>query len=125
MKIGIDIVEVARIAKALNRGNQGFYNIVYTSKEVAYIKQVDSLAMRAAGLWAAKEAVVKALGCGFSGGICFHDIEVNHTQSGQPYVLVSGKLEVLLKEQGLQVLSISISHTEQYAAATALIGFVA
>jgi len=122
MQIGLDIVEVARIAKALNRGNQGFWNVVYTPAEAAYIRQAHHLEARAAGIWAAKEAVVKAFGIGFSEGIGFHDVEIRHHDSGQPHAVLSGKLAAWADERGLQVLSISISHTEHYAAATALTG---
>jgi len=122
MQIGIDIVEVKRIGKALNRGNKGFWNIVYTPEEVAYIQQAYAKEARAAGLWAAKEAVVKALGIGFSGGISFHDVQVKHQGSGQPYAVITGKLKDWTAQHSLQVLSISISHSEHYAVATALIG---
>jgi len=121
MQIGIDIVEVERIAKALNRGNKGFWNVVYTPTEAIYIQQAHFVEARAAGLWAAKEAVVKAFGTGFSEGIGFHNVEIQHTASGQPYAVLSGKLALWANERALQVLSISISHTNHYAAATALI----
>jgi len=121
MHIGLDIVEVERIAKALNRGNKGFLRVVYTPAEAAYIQQAQVIEPRAAGLWAAKEAVVKAFGIGFSAGIGFHDVEIHHTAHGQPYAVVSGKLAAWAAERGLQVCSLSISHTEHYAAATALV----
>jgi len=121
MQIGLDIVEVERIARALNRGNKGFLNVVYTPDEAAYIQQAHFIEPRAAGLWAAKEAVVKAFGIGFSEGIGFHDVEIRHTRAGQPYAILSGKLALWACEHALQVCSISISHTEHYAAATALV----
>jgi len=122
MQTGIDIVEIERIAKAMNRGNQGFWTTVYTPDEVAYIKQAHFQEARAAGLWAAKEAVVKAFGIGFSAGISFHDVEVQHHASGQPYAVLSGKLAAWAGEHGLEVLSISISHAAHYAVASALVG---
>jgi len=122
MQIGIDIVEVERIAKALNRGDKGFWNVVYTPDEAAYIQKAHFVEARAAGLWAAKEAVVKAFGIGFSEGVGFHDVKIQHTASGQPYAVLTGKLAAWASEHSLQVLSISISHTTHYAAATALVG---
>jgi len=121
MQIGIDIVEVERIAKALNRGNKGFLKVVYTPAEASYIQQAHFVEARAAGLWAAKEAVVKAFGIGFSEGIGFHDIEIQHAATGQPYAILTGKLATWAQEHSLRVLSISISHAEHYAAATALV----
>jgi len=105
----------------LNRGNKGFLNVVYTPEEAAYIQQAYVMEARAAGLWAAKEAVVKAFGTGFSEGIGFHDVEIRHSASGQPYVVLSGKLAAWAREHSQQVLSISVSHTNAYAAATALV----
>ncbi|ABM58293.1 holo-ACP synthase [Verminephrobacter eiseniae] len=122
MHIGIDIVEVPRIAKALNRGDKGFLNAVYTAGEAAHIEQAHAGDVRAAGIWAAKEAVVKAFGVGFSEGVTFRDVEVRYTATGQPQAVLSGKLASLAVDRSLQVLSISISHTENYAAATALVG---
>jgi len=122
MQIGIDIVEVERIAKALDRGNKGFWKVVYTPAEITYIQQARSPPETAAGLWAAKEAVVKAFGIGFSEGIGFHDVEVRHTATGQPCAVLSGKLAAWAAQRCLRVVSISISHTSHYAAATALIG---
>lgn len=122
MQIGTDIVEVPRIAKALSRGNKGFLKTVYTPAEVDYIQQAQASDARAAAIWAAKEAVVKAFGIGFSEGISFHDVEVRHTSTGQPYVVLAGKLGSWALDRSLQVLSTSISHTDSYAVAVALIG---
>lgn len=121
-QIGIDIVEVQRIAKALNRGNQGFLNTVYTASEIAYIRQAHASEARAAGMWAAKEAIVKAYGIGFSEGISFHDVEIQHTPDGQPHAMLTGKMASWALERSLHVLSISISHTDNYAVAAALVG---
>jgi holo-[acyl-carrier protein] synthase len=122
MQIGIDLVEVPRIAKALNRGNKGFLKTVYTPAEVDYIQQAHASDTRAAGMWAAKEAVVKAFGIGFSEGISFHDVEVRHAPTGQPYAVLAGKLRSWALGRSLQVLSTSISHTDRYAIAVALVG---
>lgn len=122
MQIGTDIVEVARIAKALNRGNKGFLKTVYTPAEVNYIQQAHASDARAAGMWAAKEAVVKAFGIGYSEGLSFQDMEVRHARTGQPYAVLAGKLRSWALDRSLQVLSISISHTDSYAMAVALVG---
>jgi len=118
MHIGIDLVEVERIAKALNRGNKGFLRVVYTENEAAYIQQAHHIEARAAGLWAAKEAVVKAFGIGFSEGIGFHDVEIRHHPSGQPHAVLNGKLAHLAAERSLHVQSLSISHTPHIARLT-------
>jgi holo-[acyl-carrier protein] synthase len=121
-QIGVDIVEVHRIAKALNRGNKGFLEIVYTAAEIAYIQQAYASNARAAGIWAAKEAIVKAFGIGFSEGISFQDIEIQHSSAGQPYAVLSGKIASWALEKSIHMISISISHTNNYAVATALAG---
>lgn len=74
MRIGTDIVEVARIEKAITNEKSGFLSRVFTANEIRDIGIIDSNYERAAGFWAAKESLVKAVGYGFSHGICFHDI---------------------------------------------------
>ena len=76
MHIGIDIVEIERIRTASRRSGEGFLNRVYTAPERDYIGDAEANAERAAGIWAAKEAAVKALGTGFRDGIQFHVLRI-------------------------------------------------
>lgn len=121
MRIGTDIVEVARIEKAITNEKSGFLSRVFTANEIGDIGIIDSNYERAAGFWAAKESLVKAVGYGFSHGICFHDIEVTHDENGKPDFIVSGKIKDILNEQYIMNISLSISHCRTYAIAATII----
>ena len=111
--IGIDIIEIARIKKAIARRGEGFLNRVYTGPELKlYHKKPLSLAARFAG----KEAVVKALGTQAK-GISWKEIEILSDPSGQPLVHLYGKAKNQANGLGLSNLAISLSHSREYAIA--------
>ena len=86
--VGVDSIEIERVGKALE--NPRFLARVFTPRERAFITGRGTLGTQsAAGLFAAKEAVVKALGTGFN-GISLHDVEITHTDSGAPVVRLYG-----------------------------------
>lgn len=103
--IGTDIIEVSRIRNAIKK--EHFLNRVFTEKEIEYAKTKKDIAETLAGIFCAKESVVKAFGTGFV-GIKFHDIEILHDKFGKPFI---SDLKVL----------ISISHCKDYATAVAII----
>lgn len=117
MRVGIDVVKIERI-KHLQR-HKNFFEKVFTSKERAYIEQNGAKAVTVAGLFAAKEAVAKALGRGL-GPVSFQEIEIVHDPSGKPGVQVTGAGAALLQEKEFSELQISISHESEYAVAIAL-----
>ena len=111
--IGIDIIEIARIEKAIARWGEGFLQRVYTEPELKlYHKKPSSLAARFAG----KEAVVKMLGTQ-SKGISWKEIEILSDPSGQPLVHLYGKAQNRANGLGLGNLAISLSHSREYAIA--------
>lgn len=121
MRIGTDIVEVARITRAIANGEMTFYERVYTAQERARINPANPDYERASGIWAAKEAVVKAVGCGFRDGVRFQDIEIMNDAAGSPYFIFSGRLQEILAEQGFANVSLSISHCRTHAIATVIV----
>lgn len=121
MRIGTDIVEVARIAKAIADGTSGFLERVFTEQERAAINIAEPDYQRASGFWAAKESIVKAAGYGFRKGIRFHDIAIVHDEYGAPQFILSGKMKTILEEQGVKNISLSISHCRTYAIAATII----
>lgn len=121
MRIGTDIVEVARISRAITNGKMDFIERVYTEKEIMKIDPSDINYERASGFWAAKEAMVKAVGCGFRDGIRFHDIEIIHDEYGCPQFVFTGRLKEILAEKGMENVSLSISHCRTHAVATVII----
>ncbi|MGG8023892.1 holo-ACP synthase [Klebsiella aerogenes] len=121
MRIGTDIVEVARIKKAIANDTSGFLQRVFTNNEIKEIDITDINYERASGYWAAKESLVKAIGYGFRHGIRFHDIEVVHDEYGKPEFILSGKAKDILDEQHIMNISLSISHCQTYAIAATII----
>jgi len=111
--IGTDIIEIARIEKAINRWGEGFLHRVYTDSELRICHQKpSSLAARFAG----KEAVIKALGAPKK-GISLREIEILSEPSGQPLVRLHGKAQNQANSLGLNNLAISLSHSREYAIA--------
>jgi holo-[acyl-carrier protein] synthase len=110
---GVDIIEIPRIKQVLDRYGQRFLNRVFTPDEIAYCR---GRAPNLAGRFAAKEAVMKALGTGVR-GVSWKDIEVIRADSGAPSLRLHGRAEK--RAQRLQVgeMSLSISHSREYAVA--------
>lgn len=121
MRIGTDIVEVERIARAISNDKTGFLERVFTRNEINKISAEEPNFERASGFWAAKESIVKAVGYGFRNGIRFHDIEITHDEYGSPEFILSGKLKDLIEEQGVMNITLSISHCRTYAIAATII----
>jgi len=119
MKLGVDIIEIDRIRRALEKSGEAFSERVLTLAERAALNPVQENTARFAGIWAAKEAAVKALGSGFRHGIAFHDIEIRHDESGCPFYHFSGAFSRLATEQNIQSATLSISHCAAYAVAVA------
>ena len=119
--VGTDIVEVERIKRAISQSKPGFLQRVFTPAEISKINLASPNYERAAGFWAAKESMVKALGTGFRDGIRFHDIEIAYKQYGCPCIVPRGRLKELLSKQGNAQISLSISHCRLYAIAVVVV----
>jgi holo-[acyl-carrier protein] synthase len=113
-QVGIDIIEIARISRAVERWGQVFLGRVYTGAELEqYGCNIPSLAARFSG----KEAVVKALG---SRSIGLKDIEILSNDKGKPVVELYGRAKCRADDVGLSNLAISLSHCREYACACAI-----
>ena len=111
--IGIDIIEIARIERAIARWGKRFLQRVYTESELRlYHKKPESLAARFAG----KEAVMKLLGTGRK-GISWKEIETLSHPSGKPLLNLYGRAQVVAEKLGLKEIVISLSHSREYAIA--------
>ena len=115
--IGNDIIEIERITESIQRYQQRFLDRVFTSQEQGYCKKRKVPALHFAGRFAAKEAVVKALGTGFSKGLSWLDVEIFNDNLGKPFVRLSPKAEKLFQSAALML---SISHCREYATAFAI-----
>lgn len=115
---GIDIIEVDRVAKA--SAKEGFMRRVFTEAERERFAGFNNNPTNIAGAFAAKEAIVKALGTGI-GAVEWKEIEILHYQSGQPYAVLYGNAKKRMDELGGEKLHISISHIKAMAAAQAIL----
>ena len=117
--IGNDIIEIERVEKAILK--EGFKNKVYTQKELENIEKRGNRTETYAGIFSAKEAISKAIGTGVR-EFSLADLEILNDDLGKPYVVVSEKLDKILKnkKEDYQI-EISISHSRKYATAMAII----
>lgn len=118
--IGTDIVECLRIAQMIEKHGDLFLRRVYTDSEIAYCQSRKASTEHYAGRWAAKEAVLKALGTGWAKGISWRDIDVRNQPSGRPTVAVRGGARDVVARRGISDVLISISHCRTHATAFAI-----
>jgi holo-[acyl-carrier protein] synthase len=111
--IGLDLIAIDRIARLVDRHGEAALKRFLNPEEIANTKAIESIA----GLWAAKEAVAKALGCGIGSRLGFHDITICKDAQGAPTAFLSDKAATL---HGVKSLAISITHEKTHAAAVAL-----
>jgi holo-[acyl-carrier protein] synthase len=114
--IGCDIVAVARIKRAIDN-NPRFVEKLFTPAEIAYCSAKANYAQSYAARFAAKEAVMKALGTGWDGKVNWLDIEVLTTESGCPYVQLSDGAKSLCEQRQVTNIQLSLSHEKEHALA--------
>jgi holo-[acyl-carrier protein] synthase len=119
--IGIDVVEVQRIASSLDSFGAKFTSKVFTATERAYCENQKYPAIHYAARFAAKEAVAKALGTGIGKDLAWLDMEILRCDSGAPEVALSGGGEAFAKKNRIAEIKISLTHTRDYAAANAVV----
>lgn len=120
ISVGVDLIEIDRIAATLERFGTRFLERVYTAGEIAYCR---GRAPQLAARFAAKEAVMKALGTG-TRGIGWREVEVTRRRSGQPDIALHGRAIERARKIGIDHLSVSLSHSRNYAVAS-VVGRVA
>ena len=114
---GIDIVEVERIERLLVRQKKKFLDRVFTKAEAEYCMKKGKPAIHLAARFAAKEAVAKALGTGFSRGVRMRDIEVVAADKGPPCIKLHGAAAKKYDSLGATQILLSLSHTSEHALA--------
>ena len=119
--VGIDIIEVTRIRGAYEKFGERFVQRILCADEIAYCQSHRDMFPFLAARFAAKEAVSKAFGTGIGGQLGWQDIEVRHKPSGQPFIYLHEQGQRLLQVQQARALHLSLSHTEFYAAAVAIL----
>ena len=118
---GIDIIEVARIASSLEKFGERFGQRILLPDEMAYCLSHRHPAPFVAARFAAKEAISKAFGTGIGAQLGWQDMEIRRKESGEPFVVLHGKGKKLFKSRRAKQLLVSLSHTQHYAAATAVL----
>ncbi len=117
--VGVDIVDVKRMEKTLKR-TPAFAKRIFTDSERHYCEHKARPAEHYAARFAAREAVLKALGTGFSGGVGLRDVSVVRADSGKPVVHLEGKVKEIADEQGVIEIALSLSTTREVAVANAV-----
>lgn len=119
--IGIDVVEVERIAAAIERHGEALLARLFTPDERAYCAAKATPAIHFAARFAAKEAIAKALGTGIGAHANWLDLEITHDANGAPRVLLHGQAAAFASVHGLTEIQISLTHAKAYAAANAIV----
>ena len=117
--IGVDIVEIDRMERILKQ-TSGFSSRVFTDEERLYCESTSRPAAHYACRFAAREAVLKSLGTGFSDGIGRKDVSVSKDASGRPVVVLSGRARDIAQSLGVQEVALSLSFTGDLAVANAM-----
>ena len=114
LTVGVDIIEIHRVERAISRFGSRFLERIYTPAEVRYCRgRVPELAVRFAG----KEAVMKALGTGIR-GVGWREIEILPMRSGKPLVHLHGRAKATAEALGISEMGISLSHSRDFAVAS-------
>ncbi len=117
---GIDLVDCPRIEEMVARHGERFVQRVFTVAEQAYAESNKNKIEKLAGRFAAKEAILKLMGTGWRGKIAWTDIEIINNSSGQPEVTLDGEVKKIAGKLGIKHISISITHTANFAIASAV-----
>ena len=117
---GIDLVDCPRIEQMIERHGERFIKRVFTVAEQAYAEANKNDVEKLAGRFAAKEAILKLMGTGWRGKIAWTDIEITNNVAGQPEVTLSGEVKRIADKLGIGHISISITHTANFAIASAV-----
>lgn len=120
--LGTDIIESARLASSIERSGQAFLDRVFTPGEQAEAEKRKKAKLTfLAGRWAAKEALAKALGCGFGEKCSWLEIEVAPNPDGKPIMTLSGNTLSTADRLGVKTILLSISHENHYVCATVVL----
>ena len=118
---GVDLCEVPRIEAAVARYGSRFLERIFTAREIAYADRKANRFERYAARFAAKEAGMKALGVGWTGGIAWRDFEVVNLPSGRPTLNFHGRAAEIAAKLGVRHVALSLTHTKEQALAMVIL----
>jgi holo-[acyl-carrier protein] synthase len=119
--IGIDLVKIKRIAEAHRRWGERFHNKAFTSGEIQYCLRKRDPAPNFAARFAAKEALVKALGIGLRRGVHLRDVEVQRGSLGKPVLKLHGRAREICTQEGITGVFLSLTHDQDFSAAVVVL----
>jgi holo-[acyl-carrier protein] synthase len=114
---GIDIIEIDRISRSIERFGSRFLDRIYTPGEIAYCRAKKNAAESYAARFAAKEAGAKALGTGIQHGVTWKEIEVRREPGSRPTLHLSGRAAFLANRMGVRCIALSLTHSTTVAMA--------
>jgi len=118
--IGVDTIEIDRIARVYARYNERFLDRIFAPEEQTYALRYQDPAPRLAARFAAKEACMKALGTGWSSGVRWRDIVVVNDTRGKPGMRLQGNAKMLFEKLPARRIHLSITHDRQHATAVVI-----
>ncbi len=118
---GVDLAEVARIQRSIERFGDRFLARVYTPAERAFVDRKKNRFERYAARFAAKEAAMKAIGTGWKQGVTWREIEVANLPSGKPTLRFTGRAAEFAERLGVRSVALSLSHTAELAIAEVIL----
>lgn len=119
--VGVDIIEIERVAEQVQRHGERFLHRVFAPEEVAYCEGKSYRAQHYAVRFAAKEATFKALGTGWQDGLSWQDVMLRKDACGKPVLALSGRARELAEQKGVAHAHVSVSHSRAYAAAVVIL----
>jgi holo-[acyl-carrier protein] synthase len=119
--LGIDLAEVDRIRKAIERHGRRFTDRIYTATEIAYVERKANRYERYAARFAAKEAGMKAIGTGWKRGVSWQDFEVTNLPSGRPTLRFHGVAAQIADSLGVRNIALSLTHTAEQGLAIVIL----
>ena len=119
--LGIDLAEVDRIRKAIERHGRRFTDRIYTDAEIAYVERKANHYERYAARFAAKEAGMKAIGTGWKRGVRWQDFEVTNLPSGRPTLQFHGVAAQIADDLGVRNIALSLTHTAEQGLAIVIL----
>jgi holo-[acyl-carrier protein] synthase len=119
--IGVDVIECSRIQHSIERFGDRFLHRVFTDGEIEYSMSMKFSERHLAARFAGKEAVAKAFGTGIGKAMGWRNIDIRKKESGEPFLVFSGPAEAFAAERGVTSALITLSHTENYAVACAVL----
>jgi holo-[acyl-carrier protein] synthase len=119
--LGVDMEEITRVGEAIKRHGRVFLERIFTPGEIAYCERYRDAVERYAARFAAKEATMKALGTGWTRGVRWRDIEVGRQPGGRPTIVLHGMAREHAERMGARHISLSISHTGNFALAQVIL----